>query len=157
MSGQAFDKASKLFSFKKALALSTKDYIIIFCLTVILLVFLIAMAYINPIEYFHVMSKEQLAVMAQESLRAMRQENIGNQFFETAALFQNYITELWRAAGWNGVWALLCLIPQNIFGVLFGFFPLLFIFRVVLKREVKEMIQQWEKSPQLQDNNHSAK
>ncbi|GAA4664712.1 hypothetical protein GCM10023262_11860 [Bartonella pachyuromydis] len=155
MSGKAFDKASKLFSFKKALALSTKDYVIIFCLTVIFLLFLAAMAYINPLEYFHVFSKEQFEAMAQESLRAMGQKNVGKQFFETSALLQKHFIELWWAAGWNGVWSFLCCIPIAIFVFFFGFFPLLFIFRAALKREIKEMIQQWEKSLELQNTNYA--
>ncbi|WP_273721670.1 MULTISPECIES: hypothetical protein [unclassified Bartonella] len=155
VSGQAFDEASKLFSFKKSLALSTKDYVIICCLAVILLVFFAAMAYINPLEYFHVISKEQFEAIAQENLRAMGQENIGKQVFEAGALLQKHFIELWRAAGWNGVWALICCIPIAIFGFVFGFFPLLFIFCAVLKREVKGMIQQWEKSLELQNTNYA--
>lgn len=154
VSGQAFDKASKLFSFKKSLALSTKDYAIIFCLTVILLVFFAAMAYyINPMEYSYA-PEEQFAVIAQESLRAMGQENIGKQAFETSALLQKHFIELLRAAGWNGVWFFLCCIPIAIVACFLVYFPLLFIFRAVVKREVKEMIQQWEKSLELQNTTY---
>lgn len=155
VSGQAFDKASKLFSFKNSLALSTKDYVIIFCLTVIFLLFFATMAYINPLEYFHVISKEQFEAIAQESLRAMSQKDVGKQFFEASALLQKHFIELWRAAGWNGVWAFICCIPIAIFVFFFGFFLLLFIFRAVLKREVKGMIQQWEKSLELQNTNYA--
>ncbi|WP_019219518.1 hypothetical protein [Bartonella florencae] len=152
----AFDKAAKLFFFKKAMALSTKDYVIICCLAVLLLLFFVLIAFINPIKYFQVISEGQFKALA-DSLQRLTQATVVQQIFAESAIIQTHVIELCYAAGWNGFWAFLCFMPVIIFACALMFFPLFFIFSAVLKRELKEMIQQWEKAPKLQDNNHSAK
>lgn len=64
--------------------------------------------------------------------------------------------ELWRAAGWNGVWAFICLLPQGLLGCLIGFFPFIVFLRAILKRELKGMIQQLEQSIEQQKTNDLA-
>ncbi|WP_375706935.1 hypothetical protein [Bartonella sp. AA126HLJHH] len=133
-------------AFKKLTALSTGDYIIICCLAILLLVLFSASAYMDPLEFFHVISKEQLQAlgqMKQESLQERLQESLKHPF-------QNPIIQHVLDAGWNSVWAFLCFLPQIIFGVLFGFCPLFFVFNAVFKRDVKEMMLQWETLPEQQ-------
>ncbi|WP_375672765.1 hypothetical protein [Bartonella sp. CL45QHWL] len=129
-------------TFKKWMMLSTSDYIIICCLAILLLVLFSASAYMSPLEFFHVISKEQLQALGQ-----MKQEDLQN-------MSQSFIwvpaIEFLRNLGWNGVWAFLCLLPQMIFGVLFGFFPLFSIFNAIFKRDAKEMMLQWETLPEQQ-------
>ncbi|EJF76579.1 hypothetical protein ME7_00836 [Bartonella birtlesii LL-WM9] len=151
----AFDKASKLFFFKKAMTFSAKDYVVICCMALILLVFGIAVAYINPFEYFHI-SKQQIGELTEKIFQALAQKTVGKQVFATSVMIQEYIRELITAAGWNSVVALMCFLPFFIFFYFFIFFPFFFLFCAVFRRELKEMIQQWERSPHLQDNNHLA-
>ncbi|WP_375607595.1 hypothetical protein [Bartonella sp. AC142YNZD] len=127
-------------TFKKWMALSTGDYIIICCLAILLLVLFFASAYMNPLEFFHIMSKEQLQALGQ-----MKQESLQESLKHP---FQNPIIQHVLDAGWNSVWAFLCFLPQIIFGVLFGLFPLFFVFNAVFKRDVKEMMLQWENLPE---------
>ncbi|WP_375701094.1 hypothetical protein [Bartonella sp. AA81SXKL] len=127
-------------AFKKWTALSTGDYIIICCLAILLLVLFSASAYMSPLEFFHVISKEQL-----QALGKMKQESLQESLKHP---FQNPIIQHVLDAGWNSVWAFLCLLPQIIFGVLFGLFPLFFVFNAVFKRDVKEMMLQWENLPE---------
>ncbi|WP_375707674.1 hypothetical protein [Bartonella sp. AA1HLJMS] len=129
-------------AFKKLTALSTGDYIIICCLAILLLVLFSASAYMDPLEFFHVISKEQLQALGQ-----MKQESLQESLKHP---FQNPIIQHVLDAGWNSVWAFLCFLPQIIFGVLFGFCPLFFVFNAVFKRDVKEMMLQWETLPEQQ-------
>ncbi|WP_375677005.1 MULTISPECIES: hypothetical protein [unclassified Bartonella] len=127
-------------AFKKWMALSTGDYIIICCLAILLLVLFSASAYMSPLEFFHVISKEQL-----QALGKMKQEDfqeMSQSFIQIPAI------EFLRNLGWNGVWAFLCLLPQIIFGFLFGLFPLFSIFNAIFKRDAKEMMLQWENLPE---------
>ncbi|WP_375702357.1 hypothetical protein [Bartonella sp. AA89HNZF] len=135
-------------TFKKWMALSTGDYIIICCLAILLLVLFSASAYMDPLEFFHLISKEQL-----QALGKMKQEDLQ----EMSQIFiQIPAIEFLRNLGWNGVWAFLCLLPQIIFGFLFGLFPLFSIFNAIFKRDAKEMMLQWENLPeQKQLNNQS--
>ncbi|WP_375682709.1 MULTISPECIES: hypothetical protein [unclassified Bartonella] len=135
-------------TFKKWMALSTGDYIIICCLAILLLVLFSASAYMDPLEFFHIISKEQL-----QALGKMKQEDLQ----EMSQIFiQIPAIEFLRNLGWNGVWAFLCLLPQIIFGFLFGLFPLFSIFNAIFKRDAKEMMLQWENLPeQKQLNNQS--
>ncbi|WP_375636891.1 hypothetical protein [Bartonella sp. AP152HLJHH] len=129
-------------AFKKWTALSTGDYIIICCLAILLLVLFSASAYMNPLEFFHIMSKEQL-----QALGKMKQEDfqeMSQSFIQIPAI------EFLRNFGWNGVWAFLCLLPQIIFGVLFVLFPLFSIFNAISKRDAKEMMKLWETLPEQQ-------
>ncbi|WP_273760608.1 hypothetical protein [Bartonella sp. ML70XJBT.G] len=146
VSGQAFDKASKLFSFKKALALSTKDYVVICCLAILLLGGVVAVTYIKPLEYFHVLSREKLMAMVQENLHKTPLEFFKDLILPSFSSSGMAIQELWHAAGWNGVWAFLCLLPQTILEVVEVLFPVILVFHFLLDRELKEMIQQWAKS-----------
>ncbi|WP_375673229.1 hypothetical protein [Bartonella sp. TS82HLJMH] len=133
-------------TFKKWMALSTSDYIIICCLAILLLVLFSATVYMSPLEFFHIMSKEQLQVlrqMKQESFQEIIQESLKHPF-------KNPIIEHLLDAGWNSVWAFLCFLPQMIFGVLFGLFPLFFVFNAIFKRDVKEIMMQWETLPEQQ-------
>ncbi|WP_375685790.1 hypothetical protein, partial [Bartonella sp. TT110JLCBS] len=102
-------------TFKKWMMLSTSDYIIICCLAILLLVLFSASAYMSPLEFFHVISKEQL-----QALGKMKQEDLQN-------MSQSFIwvpaIDLIRNLAWTGVWAFFCLLPQMIFGFLFGLFP----------------------------------
>lgn len=137
-------------AFKKGMLLSTKDYVIIFCLAILLLVLFVATTYMQPWDFFHVISKEQLQEMGkmkQEDIQKMFQENLEQPF-------KSPIIGYLRDAGWNSVWAFLCFIPQVIFGILFGFFPLFFVFLAMVKRDVKEMMLLWEtvSEPQQLDN-----
>ncbi|WP_375695180.1 hypothetical protein [Bartonella sp. AC90GZZY] len=137
--------------FKKCMTLSTKEYVIICCLAILLLVLFVATVYMKPLEFFHIISKEQLQAMAQ-----MKQEDLQKMFWKIwrQPVKNNPMIVFLRDAGWNSVWAFLCLLPQHIFGVLLGFFPLFFIFNAILKRDVKEMILLGETLPekQQQDN-----
>ncbi|WP_375647091.1 hypothetical protein [Bartonella sp. AA56HLJMS] len=129
-------------AFKKLTALSTGDYIIICCLAILLLVLFSASAYMRPLEFFHVISKEQL-----QALGKMKQEDfqeMSQSFIQIPAI------EFLRNFGWNGVWAFLCLLPQIIFGVLFVLFPLFSIFNAISKRDAKEMMKLWETLPEQQ-------
>ncbi|WP_375672837.1 hypothetical protein, partial [Bartonella sp. CL45QHWL] len=108
----------------------------------LLLVLFSASAYMSPLEFFHVISKEQL-----QELGKMKQESFQESLKHP---FQNPIIQHVLDAGWNSVWAFLCLLPQIIFGVLFGLFPLFFVFNAVFKRDVKEMMLQWETLPEQQ-------
>lgn len=119
-------------AFKKAMVLSTKDYVIICCLAILLLVLFAATVYMKPWEFFQ-FSKEQLQAMKQQNF----QEEMQN-------LFKNPLIEQLRDGGWKSVWAFVCFIPSMIFGSLFVFFPLFFIFLAMVKRDVKEMMQLWE-------------
>ncbi|WP_375668904.1 hypothetical protein [Bartonella sp. MR168JLCBS] len=134
--------------FKKWMALSTGDYIIICCLAILLLMLFSASAYMSPLEFFHIMSKEQfqaLGQMKQEDFQEMSQS-----FIQIPAI------EFLRNFGWNSVWAFLCLLPQMIFGVLFGLFPLFSIFNAISKRDVKEMMKLWETLPEQQQLNNQS-
>ncbi|WP_273721323.1 MULTISPECIES: hypothetical protein [unclassified Bartonella] len=142
VSGGAIDKASKLFSFKKALALSTKDYVVICCLAVLLLGGVVAITYIKPLEYFHVLSREKLMAMVQENLHKTPLEFFKDLILPSFSSSGMAIQELWHAAGWNGVWAFICFIPQEIFGITTTLFPVILVFHFLLDRELKEMIQQ---------------
>ncbi|WP_375706392.1 hypothetical protein [Bartonella sp. AA6HLJMS] len=133
--------------FKKWTALSRKDYVIILCLAILLLVLFAATVYMNPLEFFHVISKEQfqaLGQMEQGDLRKMIKEILKQPFENNPAIV------FLRDAGWNSVWAFLCLLPQMIFGVLVVFFPLFFVFNAISKREVKEMMKLWDTLPEQQ-------
>ncbi|WP_208438510.1 hypothetical protein [Bartonella grahamii] len=133
-------------TFKKWMALSTGDYIIICCLAILLLVLFSATVYMDPLDFFHIMSKEQL-----QALRQMKQESFQEIIQESLAHpFKNPIIEHLLDAGWNSVWAFLCFLPQMIFGVLFGFCPLFVVFNIVFKRDVKEMMKLWETLPEQQ-------
>ncbi|WP_375640319.1 hypothetical protein [Bartonella sp. MM55XZML] len=129
-------------TFKKWMALSTGDYIIICCLAILLLVLFSASVYMRPLEFFHIMSKEQL-----QALGKMKQEDfqeMSQSFIQIPAI------EFLRNFGWNGVWAFLCLLPQIIFGVLFVLFPLFSIFNAISKRDAKEMMKLWDTLPEQQ-------
>ncbi|WP_375644490.1 hypothetical protein [Bartonella sp. MR100HLJHH] len=129
-------------TFKKWMALSTGDYIIICCLAILLLVLFVATVYMDPLDFFHIMSKEQfkaLGQMKQEDFQEMSQS-----FIKIPAI------EFLRNFGWNGVWAFLCLLPQIIFGFLFVLFPLFSIFNAVFKRDAKEMMKLRETLPEQQ-------
>ncbi|WP_375640895.1 hypothetical protein [Bartonella sp. AA168HLJHH] len=133
--------------FKKWTALSRKDYVIILCLAILLLVLFAATVYMNPLEFFHVISKEQfqaLGQMEQGDLRKMIKEILKQPFENNPAIV------FLRDAGWNSVWAFLCLLPQMIFGVFVVFFPLFFVFNAISKREVKEMMKLWDTLPEQQ-------
>ncbi|WP_246464877.1 hypothetical protein [Bartonella phoceensis] len=150
MSQRMSDKEARLFSFKKASVLSTKDYVIIFCITLLGVVFFTAVTYIRPLEYFHVVTVEQLQEIARKNLQGTPLENFKNMFLGQFFLSGTNMGELWRAAGWNSVWVFLCSLPETIFGVAWTLFPLASIFHFILNRQLKEMIQQLEKSPKQQ-------
>ncbi|WP_039758386.1 hypothetical protein [Bartonella queenslandensis] len=140
--------SDQLAAFKKGMVLSTKDYVIIFCLAILLLVLFVATTYMQPWEFFHVISNEQfqeMGKMKQEDIQKMFQANLEQPF--------NPIIGYLRDAGWNSVWAFLCLMPQMIFGVLLVFFPLFFVFLAIVKRDVKQMMLLWEtvSEPQQRD------
>ncbi|EJF97804.1 hypothetical protein LBE40_00125 [Bartonella taylorii] len=142
----ALDKESKLLFFKKWMALSMGDTVIIFCLAVILLVTVGAISYINPLDFFHVLSKEQLQAMSQETIQNSFIENFKKFFGGEGLLSGAHMEKMWRAAGWNGVFAFICLIPNTIFGYLVGLFPGIFFLHIMLNRALKEMFQELEKS-----------
>ncbi|WP_139412392.1 hypothetical protein [Bartonella mastomydis] len=128
----------QLAAFKKAMALSTKDYVIICCVAILLLVLFATSLSMKPWEFFQ-FSKEQLQAMKQQNF----QEEMQN-------LFKNPLIEQLRDGGWKSVWAFVCFIPSMIFGSLFVFFPLFFIFLAMVKRDVKQMMQLWETVPEQQ-------
>ncbi|WP_375684595.1 hypothetical protein [Bartonella sp. AP1QHHD] len=135
-------------TFKKWMMLSTGDYIIICCLAILLFVLFSASAYMNPLEFFHIMSKEQL-----QALGKMKQEDfqeMSQSFIQIPAI------EFLRNFGWNGVWAFLCLLPQIIFGVLFVLFPLFSIFNAISKRDAKEMMKLWDTLPEQQQPDNQS-
>ncbi len=119
-------------AFKKGMVLSTKDYVIICCLAILLLVLFVTSLSMKPWEFFDI-SKEQLQAMESQSFQEMTQNS-----------FKNPIIENLRDAGWKGVWAFLCFIPSIILSSLVIFFPLFFILLAIFKRDVKEMMQLWE-------------
>ncbi|WP_375650507.1 hypothetical protein [Bartonella sp. OT172YNZD] len=129
-------------AFKKWMVLSTNDYVIICCLAILLLVLFAATVYMNPLNFFYVISREQFQAMGktkQEDLQGMIQG-----FIRFPAI------EFLRNVGWNSVWAFLCLLPQMVLAVLVVFFPLFSIFNAILKRDVKEMMKLWETLPEQQ-------
>ncbi|WP_208440009.1 hypothetical protein [Bartonella raoultii] len=119
-------------AFKKSMVLSTKDYVIICCLAILLLVLLAISLSMTPWELFHI-SKEQLQAMKHQNFQEAIQDS-----------FKNPLIEHLRDGGWKSVWAFVCLIPSMILGTLIVFFPLFFIFLAMVKRDVKEMIQLWK-------------
>ncbi|WP_375707379.1 hypothetical protein, partial [Bartonella sp. AA1HLJMS] len=131
-------------AFKKWTALSRKDYVIILCLAILLLVLFAATIHMSPLEFFHVISKEQVQIlgqMEQGDFRKMMKEILKQPFENNPAIVFLY------GVGWNGVWAFLCLLPQMIWGCLVVFFPLFFVFNAISKRDVKEMIKLWDTLP----------
>ncbi|EJF83716.1 hypothetical protein [Candidatus Bartonella washoeensis] len=151
VSHAAFDTDSQILSFKEAMNLSLRDYIKIFCISVIALVVFTAVSYMDPLQWFHVISSEQMKEMAQRQLPGSFLE-----FFKTLSLQQVQIQAadieaLWRAAGWNGVLAFLFFLPNTIIGYFIFLFPLIFILHRILNRELNEMIQQLEKFPAQHD------
>lgn len=142
----ALDKESELLFLKKWMALSMGDTVIIFCLAVVFLVHVAAIIYINPLEFFHVLPKEQFQEMVQEGVQKSFLENLKIFFEGQGSLSGARLEELWRAAGWNGVFAFICFIPHTIFGYLVGLFPGIFILHIMLNRALKEMFQHLEKS-----------
>ncbi|WP_019219512.1 hypothetical protein [Bartonella florencae] len=143
------DKASQLSSFKKALLLSMKDYALIFCVSLIVVIVL----YSNFMKFFHGLSEEQLTAMIQKNFHGTFLENLKNFFLGQMALDEIYIRELWATAGWESVWHFLCLIPQMIFGILQILLPIIFVFHFLLHDTLKDMIQQEEKSLDACDPN----
>ncbi|WP_254492414.1 hypothetical protein [Bartonella sp. B1099] len=129
-------------AFKKAMVLSTKDYVIICCLAILLLVLFVAAVSMDPWEVFQI-SKEQLQAMKQQNFQEAMRESLQNPL-------KNPIIEHLRDAGWKSVWAFVCFMPSMIFGALAGFFPLFSIFHAIFKRDVKEMMQLWETVPEQQ-------
>ncbi|UNE53940.1 hypothetical protein [Bartonella machadoae] len=152
VSPSTFAKESRLLAFKDKMTLSTKDYVILFFLSLIILVFVVIVACIRPMELFHVVSKEQAEAIFQESLHKTLLENLKNMFLMGFSSSEMNMIELYRAAGWNSVWAYLFMMPQFIFMAPLSLFPLVVVLRLMLKRELKDMgqqlEQQLEKSPQ---------
>ncbi|WP_208441541.1 hypothetical protein [Bartonella raoultii] len=139
-----FDKKSKLFLLKKDSTLSIKDYLIIGCLS-----FIVAVAmYSNFMKCFHGLSEEQLTAMIQQNLDGTLLENLKDLFLGQITLDGIYMEELWSTAGWESVWALICLIPQILFAIVQILFPIIFVFHFMLKGELQEMVQQVEKFPE---------
>ncbi|WP_142416078.1 hypothetical protein [Bartonella massiliensis] len=128
----------QLSAFKKGMGLSTKDYVIICGLAILLLVLFAAVISMKPWELFHIISNEQLQAMKQQNFQELMQESL------IGTLHNNPAIEFLRNAGWKSVWFFLCFLPQIILGVLSVFFPLFSLFHAILKRDVKEMMQQWE-------------
>ncbi|WP_246464878.1 hypothetical protein [Bartonella phoceensis] len=142
------DKEFQLFSFKKAMLFSRKDYVMIFCISFIVLAVSAAIIYIKPLEFFHVISKEQLQEINQKRLQGAFLENLKDFVFGQISLGGVHVEKLWRAAGWNGVKALICFLPQVIFGISQMLFPVILIFHFLLDFDLKEMLQQLEKLPE---------
>lgn len=140
-------KESRLFFFKNKMVLSTKDYIIIFCLAVLALIAVAATAYMQPLDFFHVISNEQLQAIIQQKPQGTFLENL-KKLSQGQFLSGVDMIEMWRAAGWNGVWAFLCLLPEVILGCFIVFFPSILFLHITLKRDLKQLIQQLEKSPE---------
>ncbi|WP_244427525.1 hypothetical protein [Bartonella vinsonii] len=69
VSQRVLGKESRLFFFKNKMVLSTKDYVIVCCLAMIALIAVAATTYMQPLEFFHVISKEQLQAMAKEQFQ----------------------------------------------------------------------------------------
>ncbi|QEE12742.1 hypothetical protein MNL01_07370 [Bartonella krasnovii] len=144
--GTAFISQSMLeqsAAFKKGMVLSTKDYVIICCLAILLLVLFAISLFMKPWEFFQI-SKEQLQAMKYQDFQEMIQESLLQPFQNNPAI------EFLRHVGWNSVWAFLCFVPQIILGVLLVCFPLFSIFLAIFKRDVKEMMQLWETLPKQQ-------
>ncbi|WP_246257450.1 hypothetical protein [Bartonella gabonensis] len=117
--GKAFVSQSVLdqsAAFKKQMVLSTKDYVIIFCLAILLLVLFAATVYMKPWEIFQI-SKEQLQEMQQQNFQEAMRESL-----------KNPIIEQLPDGEWKSVWTFVCFIPSMIFGSLFVFFSTLFYF-----------------------------
>ncbi|UTO28188.1 hypothetical protein [Bartonella harrusi] len=144
VSQSVFDKEYRLLAFKDKMALSTKDYVILFFLSLIILVFLVVVACIQPMGLFHVVSKEQAEAMFQENLHKTLLENLKDIFLMGFFSSEMSMTELYRAAGWNGVWAYILMMPQFILGALLALFPVVVVVRLMVKRELKGMVQQLE-------------
>ncbi|WP_375656426.1 hypothetical protein [Bartonella sp. CM120XJJH] len=139
--------------FKKLTALSRKDYVIILCLAILLLVLFAATVYMSPLEFFHIVSKEQfqaLEEMKPGELRNMMKEILKQPFENNPAVL------FLRDAGWNSVWAFLCFLPQMIFCCLVVCFPLFFILNAISKRDVKEMMKLWDTLPEQQQLNNQT-
>ncbi|WP_375660621.1 hypothetical protein [Bartonella sp. CL71SXKL] len=133
--------------FKKWTALSRRDYVIILCWAIPLLVLFAATVYMSPLEFFHIISKEQLQAlekMEQGDLRKMTKEILKQPFENNPAVL------FLRNVGWNGVWACLCFLPQMIWFCLVLFFPFFFVFNAISKRDVKEMMKLWDTLPEQQ-------
>lgn len=95
-------------AFKKGMVFSTKDYVIICCLTVLY----------AALGIFSRYSKEQFQEIIQESLQ--------NPF--KAPIFK-YL----RDAGWKSVWTFFMFYAANDFWRSYCFFPLLFILLAMVK------------------------
>ncbi|WP_273782788.1 hypothetical protein [Bartonella sp. ML69XJBT] len=139
-----FDQKSKLFSCKKTSVLSTKDYLIIGALSLIVVVVI----YNNFMKCFHGLSEEQFTAMIQKNFHGTFLENLKDLFLGQISWDGIYMQELWSRAGWESVWAFICLIPQMLFGIAQILFPIIFVFHFMLKGELQEMVQQVEKSPE---------
>lgn len=129
-------------AFKKWKILSTKDYVIIYCLAILWLGLFAATSYMNPLDFFHVISKEHFQAMREQNFQKIIRESL-NRPFEN-----NPMIALLREAGWNSVWAFLCLLPQFIFVLLFVLFPFFFVFNAIIKQHVKAMMQLWKIWPE---------
>ncbi|WP_240532119.1 hypothetical protein [Bartonella birtlesii] len=138
----AFDKASKFFAFKEAMIFSIKDYVIVFCISCIVVV----VVYSNFMKFFHGLSEEQLMEMLHKNFHGTFLENLKGLFLGQIAWDEIYKRELWNTASWESVWAFICLIPQMIFGTFQILFPIIFVFHFILHGALKDMIQQGEKS-----------
>ncbi|EJF82532.1 hypothetical protein MCU_01414 [Bartonella elizabethae Re6043vi] len=139
--GEAFSSKSVLdqsAAFKKAMLLSTKDYVIICCVAILLLVLVATSLSMKPWEFFQI-SKEQLQAMKQQNFQEAMQN-----------LFKNPLIERLRDGGWKSFWTFVCFMPSMILSVLFAFFPLFFILLAMIKRDVKEITQLWETVPEQQ-------
>ncbi|WP_409361124.1 hypothetical protein ACRPOS_007520 [Bartonella heixiaziensis] len=156
----AFDTGSQILSFKKAMNLSLRDYIKIFCISLFVLAISAALYYMDPVNWFHVISSEQMKEMIQKQLQESFFEFLKTLSLQQAQVQTTDMEVLWRAAGWNGVWAFLFLLPNAIIGYFVSLFPLVFILHRILNRELNEMIQQLEELPVERDKSstpHNAK
>ncbi|WP_317993811.1 hypothetical protein [Bartonella gliris] len=151
VSQAALDTDSQVLSFKEAMNFSLRDSIKIFCISVIALVVLCVVSYMNPLEWFHVISAEQLIAMAQKYSQGSLIEYFKTLSWQQAQIETADMEALWRAAGWNGVWAFVFMLPNTIIGYFAFLFPLIFILYRILRRELNEMIQQLEKLPVERD------
>lgn len=146
VSSGAFDKASRIFSLKEALALSKKDYVIIFFLALISLVMISGFVFMKPLGYFDSIPKEQMQSLLQENMHKGFLQDLKDSFLDGFSMSGMYGAEMWRASGWNGVWILLFFIPLGILGVMQALFSVILVFFFILNCELKKIIQKLEKS-----------
>ncbi|WP_019221196.1 hypothetical protein [Bartonella senegalensis] len=159
VSYSAFEKESKILSFKDALILSAKDYKIIFCISLLafLHVFVRIVVWgvvsggfflIYSLEFSHMISREQFQGMVQQKLKEIFLEMLQGLSMQQ---MQEQMIQFLHNTNLNAWEAFLLLLPQILLGYALFLFPTIFLLHIIVNRELKDMIQQLEKAPEQSD------